>query len=83
MLCYNKEAINPHGIPMKSERDGQAFGKRCWKEGKSVQETLELAAKECDFESLPENPARWPKFVHGAEEAWQDLNLEVVYAKAQ
>lgn len=62
---------------MKSEREGQTFGKRCWEEGKTVQETLELAAKECGLETLPDNPAKWPKFVHGAEEAYQDKNLGI------
>lgn len=60
---------------IKSERAGQAFGKKCWSEGKTVEETLKLAAQECGFDDLPENPAKWPKFVHGAEEAWQDKNL--------
>jgi hypothetical protein len=60
---------------MKSERDGQYFGAKCWKEGKSVQETLESAARECGIENLPEDSLSWPKFVHGAEEAWQDKNI--------
>jgi hypothetical protein len=62
---------------MNSEREGQNFGKTCWKEGKTVEETLSLAAKECGLDKLPGNEAKWPKFVHGAEEAWQDLNLEL------
>lgn len=60
---------------MKTERQGQYFGKKCWKEGMTVQDTLEAAARECGLEKLPDNPTEWPKFIHGAEEAWQDDNL--------
>lgn len=63
---------------MKSEREGKSFGKKCWKDGKSVTETLQLAAKECGLDELPENPEKWPKFIHGAEDAWQDYNLGLV-----
>ena len=60
---------------MKTERQGKSFGRQCWKNGMNVQETLEAAALECGLEALPDNPAKWPKFVHGAEECWQDKNL--------
>lgn len=60
---------------MKTEREGKDFGIKCWKKGLSVQETLEKAAIECGLDSLPENPSHWPKFLHGAEDAWQDNNL--------
>lgn len=60
---------------MKSEREGQYFGKKCWKQGIGVDETVRLAGLEEGIESLGDDPARWPRFVHGAEEAWQDLNL--------
>lgn len=60
---------------MKTERHGQIFGKQCWKGGLTVAETMQSAAMECGLAELPEDPAKWPKFVHGAEEAWQDANL--------
>lgn len=60
---------------MLTESDGKKFGIKRWKEGFSVGDTLTMAAKECGLESLPENPTDWPKFIHGAEEAWQDKNL--------
>lgn len=60
---------------MKTERHGQAFGARCWDQGLSIEETMKLAAVECGLSQVPENPFEWPKFIHGAEEAWQDKNL--------
>lgn len=61
---------------MKTERDGQRFGIRCWEAGMSVKETVDKAANECGFEEVPSDPTKWPKFVHGAEEGWQDKNLK-------
>lgn len=60
---------------MREEQDGQKFGRACWKEGLSVNETLEKAAVKCGLAKLPKDPTKWPKFIHGAEEAWQDKNL--------
>lgn len=68
-------------MSVKTERQGQVFGRQCWKEGLTVQETIELAAENCGLSELPENPAKWPKFVHGAEEAWQDQNLNQMNQK--
>lgn len=60
---------------MKTERQGKSFGSKCWDEGLSVVETLDKAAKECGLGILPKDPTKWPKFIHGAEDAWQDKNL--------
>lgn len=60
---------------MTTERSGQAFGRQAWKKGLSVQDTVDAAGRECGIEVLPEDPVKWPRFVHGAEEAWQDCNL--------
>ena len=61
---------------MISERLGQNFGKKRWKEGFSVEETLKKAAKECGLDELPSDPVQWDKFIHGAEEAWQDCEFK-------
>jgi len=66
-----------------SEREGQYFGARCWSDGHSVEETIRLAALEVDVERLPDNIEAWPKFVHGAEEGWQDKNLAMLDEKEQ
>lgn len=60
---------------MLSERSGKSFGIKCWEQGLSVEETLKKAALECGLEALPSDPTKWPKFIHGAEESWQDCNL--------
>lgn len=60
---------------MKTEKQGQSFGARCWRRGLSVNETLDLAAFQCGVLALDTDPAKWPKFVHGAEEAWQDREI--------
>lgn len=60
---------------MLTEREGKSFGLKCWQEGLSVMETLQKAARECGLEDLPKDPTKWPKFIHGAEDAWQDKNL--------
>ena len=61
---------------MKTERQGQAFGRRCWKKGHSSEETLRLAMAECELTDLPDDVASWPRFLHGAEEGWHDLQTE-------
>lgn len=60
---------------MLTEREGKSFGIKCWLDGMSVSETLNEAAKACGLEGLPKDPTKWPKFIHGAEDAWQDKNL--------
>lgn len=66
-----------------TERQGQYFGAKCWSEGHSVDETIRLAALEVGIEELPADIESWPKFVHGAEEAWQDNNLGMLDEKEQ
>ena len=31
---------------------------------------------ECELTDLPEDVSTWPRFLHGAEEAWHDLQTE-------
>lgn len=68
---------------MMSEKQGQYFGAKCWKQGLNVHETIAEAAKELDIDELSNDPLTWPPFVHGAEEAWQDRNLAYLDEQAK